>query len=76
MSSFFPYSIPSKIGSIGLITQSIIGVSLFPILMLNSITATPFIPKDYAVPLIGYVGYLIITLLFASITSYKKIINK
>ena len=72
MSSFFLPNIPSKIGSIGLITQSIIGVSLFPILMLNYITTTPFIPKDYAVPLIGYVGYLIITLLFASIASYKR----
>ena len=72
MTLFFPPNISSKIGSIGLITQSIIGVSLFPILMLNSITTTPFIPKEYAVPVFSYVGYLIITLLVASIASYKK----
>lgn len=72
MSSFLPTNFSSKIGSIGLITQSVIGVSLFPIIILNSITANPFIPKDYAIPLFSYVGYLIITLLFASIASYKR----
>ncbi len=76
MTSFFGIKLSAKEGSIGLITQSVIGVSLFPLLLINSITTPAFIPKDYAIPLFGYVGYLIITLLFASIASYKRSLSR
>ena len=72
MISFLPTNTQPKIGSIGLITQSIVGVSLFPILILDSMEIIPVIPKNYAVPLFSYIGYLIITLLVASIASYKS----
>ena len=72
MTSFLPTNLSSKMGSIGLVTQSIIGITLFPILFINYVISVPFIPQNYSTPLFGYVGYLIITLLFASISNYKK----
>ena len=72
LSNFFTTPTYAKIGSIGLVTQSAIGLALFPLLYLNSIATTPIIPKDYGIPLFGYVGYLIITLLIMSIVAYRK----
>ncbi|MEM3063003.1 MAG: hypothetical protein QW303_05625 [Nitrososphaerota archaeon] len=69
--SFFP-KMSQQMGSIGLVTQSIIGIVLFPILTVNSIASSQFIPKEYAGPIFAYVGWLIITLLFASVSSYRK----
>lgn len=72
LSSFFTSDRFAKIGSIGLVTQSGLGLALFPLLYLNAIATPPIIPIEYGTPLFAYVGYLIITLLIWSIVSFTR----
>lgn len=72
MVTIFPINFSTKMGSVGLVTQSIIGIGLFPILVINALSDSPLIPKNYAEPLFAYVGYLIVTLLFASISGFRN----
>ena len=76
VTSFFTSARYAKIGSIGLVTQSAIGLGLFLLLGFDSIATTSFIPKDYGLPLFAYVGYLIVTLLVMSIVAYSKSLVK
>jgi len=61
-----------RIGSIGLVTQSILGLVLFPIIAIHSISEQGFIPQNLELPFFAYESYLIITLLIMSITQYKN----
>ena len=72
MDNFFNFSISPKVGSIGSLTHSIVGLVLFAVLSLNFYLENSIIPEQFVPYSFGYFGYLIILLLIKSIVEFTE----
>jgi len=62
----------SKLGSHGLMIQSLLALGSMPLLFVHSVSETSVIPQIFQLPFFGFVTWSIVTLLIANIDSRNK----